>query len=473
MSDFLNNFSNDKYKKQVIEEQEETKKAEDSEKEQEVNKSSGESQKKTKITTDKVSNKQPITREVGSIKTVGDSKLQLSGAAFEEEKVEIDSDYNHFLLKRTITICATIIISILIFVGAYIYLNQTVAITLVDKSQTEAEKWLEKNDVNYDIVEIESNDVEPGIVISQSIPTGERIGQLDMQSLEVSSGPDMSEVVDLSGLKGKSKEEVTSFIEDNMLFNASTKYEYSDKVDSDKLIRIDFEDDSVTTKNYTREAKANFILSKGSKSDKKNLKVENFVDQTTDKVYEWNADSGVMIDEQQVSSDIPAGYIVSQSIEPGEMVGFGDILTVEVSKGPGEAVPYLIGYDLDSAQSIADDSGIVLEPTESYSNSDNGLIVAQSISSGESIYPEEESLKVTVSLGKPFIDDMTGSNLGSAVSMINGLNSQGANLTYTTSEVALTDEDKEMGLTSGMIKSISGANQFVSTGSNIEIVTYA
>lgn len=472
MSDFLNNFSGDKYKKQVTEEKEDSKTVSGSEEKTLSNPTNEADEKSPSLTTDK-KKQQPYTKEVNSIKAFDDNQLQLSGAAFEEEKVEIDSDYNQFLLKRTITICATIIISILIFVGAYMYLNQTVAITLVDKSQTEAKKWLEKNGVNYDIVEVESTEVEPGVVISQSIPKGERIGQLDMQSLEVSSGPDMTEVVDLSSLKGKTKDEVNAFIESNMLLNATTTYEYSEKVDSDKLIRIEFEDDSVTTKNYTREAKVTFVLSKGNKGEKKNLKVENFVNQTTDKVYEWNADSGVMIDEEKVSSDIPAGYIVSQSIEAGEMVGFGDILTVEVSKGPGEAVPYLIGYDLETAQDLADENGISLEPAEQYSNGASGLIVDQSIASGESIYPEEESLRVTVSLGQPFIDDMTGSSLGSAVSMINSLNSQGANLTYTTSEVSLTDEEKEMGLTSGMIKTIGGANQFVSTGSNIEIVTYA
>lgn len=448
MSDFLNNFSNDKYKKQITEKQD----ANELEVSQEELKS--DSQQVVKNNTDNL-------------------KLELSGAAFEEEKISIDTDYNRFLLKRTIVICATIVAIILVLVGSYIYSNQTVAITLVDKSQTEAVKWLKDNGVNYDLLTVESNEKASGTVISQSIPSGEKIGVLDLQTIEVSTGPNMDEVVKLTGLEGKSKQEISNLIDDKMLVNASLKYEYSDIVANDKLIRIDYDDDSVTAKNYTRSAKAEFVISKGSKEDKKNVKVDNFVNQTTDKVYEWNQDTGIMVDEQLVSSKIPAGYIVSQSVEPGTMLGFGDVITVEVSKGPGEYTPYLIGYNLEDATAIAGESNISLESSEVYSDSSAGIIVSQSKSEGESIYPDEESLKVSVSLGQPFINDISGGNIGDAVAMINELNSQGANLTYTTDEVALSKEDKESGLVSGSVKSISNSNSFVSPGTNLLITVYS
>lgn len=444
MSNFLNNFSPDKYKSITSDEQ---------------------------VVEPASLERQPSNEEVEH--SPNELKLELTGAAFDDEKISIDTDYNQFLYKRTIIICLTIFAIIVVLVGTNLYLHQTVAITLVDKSQTEAEKWLKSNDVNYDLIEVESDQYKRGTVISQSIPSGEKIGVLDLQTIEVSTGPDMDQVVKLTDLTGKSKQEVSDFIDSKLLVNTSISYEYSDKVDADQLIRIDFEDDSVTADNYTRAATANFIISKGSREDKKNVKVLNFVSQTTDKVYEWNQDTGIMIDEQQISSDIPAGYIVSQSSEPGTMLGYGDILTLEVSKGPGEYTPYLIGYNLDEATSIASDSGISLEPTERYSDSSAGIIISQDKSEGESIYPEEESLEVDVSLGKPFISDLTGASLGDLVMVINELNTQGANLTYTTTDVAISDEDREQGVTSGTIKSMSNSNSFVSPGSNIKVKVYS
>lgn len=444
MSDFLNNFSNDKYKKQVMEDKENH---------------------------DTIENKQESEQQL--VKSEGNElKLELSGAAFEEEKISIDKDYNQFLFKRTVVICVTIIVAILIFAFGYWYMNQTVAITLVDKSQTDAVKWLDDNKVNYDLITVESQEKPSGTVISQSIPSGEKIGVLDLQTIEVSSGPNMAEVVKLTGLEGKSKEQINNLIENQMLVNASLKYEYSDKVDNDKLIRIDFEDDSVTENNYTRSAKAEFVISKGSKEEKKNVKVDNFVNQTIDSVYEWNQDTGIMVDEEQVPSDIPEGYIVSQSVEPGTMLGYGDVITVEISKGPGEYTPYLIGYNIDDATEVAAEINLSLEPAESYSDSNAGVVIYQSKSEGESIYPEEESLKVTVSLGQPFITDMSGATIGDLASMINDFNTQGANISYTTTEVALSDEDKEAGVQSGTIKSISNANSFVNVGSTLTVEVY-
>ncbi len=447
MSNFLNNFSNDNYKKQVADEEQTEQPLETPSKENE------ESHNLTKTDSN-------------------DLKLELTGAAFEDEKISIDKDYNQFLFKRTVVICATIVAVILIIVSTNLYLNQTVAITLVDKTQTEAVKWLDSNDVNYDLITVESKEKPSGTVLSQSIPSGEKIGVLDLQTIEVSSGPNMDEVVKLTDLEGKTKQQISDFIDKQMLVNASLKYEYSDTVATDKFIRVDFEDDSVTEKNYTRSAKADFVISKGSKEDKKNVKVNNFVNQTIDSVYEWNQDTGIMIDEEQVASDIPEGYIVSQSVEPGTMLGYGDILSVQISKGPGEYTPYLIGYDIDDATAIADDINLSLEPTESYSDSAAGVIVYQSKVEGESIYPEEESLKVTVSLGQPFITDMTGATVGDVASMINDFNSQGANLSYVTEEVSLSDEDREAGISSGTVKSISNQNSFVNVGSTLTVEVY-
>lgn len=444
MSDFLNNFSKEKYKKQVEE-----------------------SQEQVDFKTENSSSDISEGNEQEGL------KLQLTGAAFEEEKVSIDKDYNEFLFKRTVVICATIVVVVLIFMGSYMYLNQTVAITLVDKTQAEAEKWLKDNGVKYDIVNVQSNEKPSGTVLTQSIPSGDKIGVLDLEKIEVSTGPNMDEVVDLTGLKSKTKEEIKTFIDSKMLSNASVTSEYSDKVKADRLIRMDFEDDSVTAKNYTRSAKVDFVISKGSREDKKNVKVENFVDQTTDKVYEWNTDTGIMVDEVPVSSDIPVGYIVSQSVAPGTMMGYGDIITLEVSKGPGVYTPNLIGYTIDDATAIAEKSKIPLEPTEKYSDGTAGYIIDQSMYEGESFYPDEDTLNVTVSLGQPFINDMSGSSLGDAVAMINELNTQGANLTYSTKNVKLTADDKEQGMTSGMIKSISNSNSFVSPGANITIEVYS
>ncbi|WOO89274.1 PASTA domain-containing protein [Mollicutes bacterium LVI A0078] len=179
-----------------------------------------------------------------------------------------------------------------------------------------------------------------------------------------------------------------------------------------------------------------------------------------------------MVDEQEVTSENPQGYIVSQSVEPGEMVGFGDTITIEVSKGPGEFVPNLVGYPLDQAEEFATDNNLTIDSEEEYSNSDSNYVIDQSLISGTVFYPEEDTMHVTISLGMPFVSDMTGGSEGEFALMINEFNKASAGLSYTVSKVGLSDEDKEAGLKSGMIKSQSISNEYTPIGSNIELVVY-
>lgn len=441
MSNFLNNFSEENYKKNNSDDT------------------------KSQYMDDKSEKEITLRKDKKNL-------IELKGNAFEEERIEIDTSHNQFVLKRTAIICATVIICLLLILGVYVYSNQTVSINFVGKTETEAINWLEKNNVNYDITEIESTDATEGIILSQSIAVGEKIRPMELQTLEVSKGPNMTEIVPLSELNGKSKEEIKKFVDEKAIVNSTFKNEYSDTISADNLIRVEFEDDSVSQKNYTREDKVTFIISKGAKSEKKTLKVDNFVNETTDKVYEWVGDSGVMIDENQVASEKPEGYIVSQSLKAGDMVGYGDVLSIDVSKGSGEIVPYLVGYTLDEAQTIADGINLTTEPSEIYSDSESGIVVSQSLESDSVFFPDEDTMKIKISLGQPFISDMTGATVGDFVMTIQELNKQGANLFYTTTYSEITDKEKEEGIVSGTIKNQSISNEFVPIGSTINIEVY-
>lgn len=398
--------------------------------------------------------------------------VKLKGGAFQEEEISYDQSYHMYKFRNIAVICATLIILVSIGTGIYLYNSQTLAITLTGMTQEEAVKWLDDNKVSYDKVTEESLTVDSGVIISQQIPAGEKITRSDLQVITVSSGPNLTEVVKLKEFESKSKPEIEALIESRALVNTDIVYEYSDTVDKDKLIRIEFENEGITVDNYTRSEPVKFIVSKGAKGDDKTKKVENFVNKQTDSVAEWVGDEGIIISEVQVVSELPEGYIVSQSVEPGTMLGFGDIIEIEVSKGLGTIVPSVIGYSEDGAAQILSDAGISYEVKEIYSSSDHGVVIDQSLASGSNYFEDSPSLVITKSLGNVFIDDLTGSTLREANDMINNLNSQGANVSYYTEEVERTDDQIEEGITSGTIKSNTSANKYVNPGTEIKITLY-
>ncbi len=443
MSNFLNNFQDSNYK------------------------SSAEDNEKVDIDVE-----EQQSEEKFEIKARSRKNIKETGGAFAEEEIEIDQNFHQFRFKRTVAICATIVTSLVMLIVLYLLMNQTVAITLVDKPESEAIAWLDDKNVNYDIVRKESNEFANGVVMSQSIPAGERIGFGDQQQITVSTGPSLTEIVELTGLDGKTKQEIEAFVEEKAITNVKYTSEYSTKVPADQLIRISFEDDSITTKNYTRKNKVEFIISKGDKSDKKNTKVNNFVNQKSDAVLSWIEGTGIMLDEKQVASDIPPGYVVSQSVEPGTMLGFGDIFSIEVSKGPGTPMPNLIGYTVEDAMDVARESKITFETKQKYSSGTVGTIVDQSVAVGAGVF-EDDAISVTESLGNPFISSMDGSNLGDFASTINELNKQGAGLTYSTENAKMSQKDIENGAQKGTIKSISYQNQFVGVGTHLVVTLYS
>ncbi len=154
------------------------------------------------------------------------------------------------------------------------------------------------------------------------------------------------------------------------------------------------------------------------------------------------------------------------------MLGFGDIIEIEISKGLGTIVPSVIGYSEEGAVQILFDAGISYEVKEKYSSSDHGVVIDQSLASGSNYLEDSPSLVITKSLGNVFIDDLTGSTLREANDMINNLNSQGANVSYYIEEVERTDDQIEEGITSGTIKSNTSANKYVNPGTEIKITLY-
>lgn len=481
-NNFLNNFSDRQYRKDENEEQNtadtEAVKAEktaddSSETTDETGKESSEKVPKkssgtrfSRKSVDNIDNK-PANDEVAA----KPSSIKLNGDAFRSEEVSIDPTFNEFKFKRTLTICITIIIIFIISIGLFVALNFDKAVTVTGKTEADAVAVLEDDKIKYDIAYEISADVEAGVVISQSIPAGDTIGLFDMQLLVVSSGADPEENVDLSELTSKRLVDIEEFIADKSLTNATITYENSDSVAQDQLIRIDFEDETVTKKNYRRKDKVTYVISKGKVGETKNIVVENFKNKTLDDVNTWGTEKGIIIESVQVTNDKPSGYVLKQDVAYGSKLGAGDVLTVTVSKGPGESTPNFIGLTQSEAEQLASDNSVTVEVTTKYSDSVKvGIVMSQSIASGKPFYSETDTVKLTISEGKPFISDLSGSYVNEAITSITELNNMGANLTY---EVIYVNPGKnETEAVKGTVKKTNRYGEYVGIGSHIKIYVY-
>ena len=159
------------------------------------------------------------------------------------------------------------------------------------------------------------------------------------------------------------------------------------------------------------DPKAGKKVRKGSKVDlrvssgKKTVDMPNFVGMDEDNVKRNASKLGFKnITVEKVESDrFDSGKVVSQNIPAGtEIVPKDKELIIQVSSGKKKvSMPNLVGEDSSRAESVIASYGFKnVSYKEEYSDKEAGTVISQSIRSGSSIIPSEESLEIIISKGK-------------------------------------------------------------------------
>ena len=159
------------------------------------------------------------------------------------------------------------------------------------------------------------------------------------------------------------------------------------------------------------DPKAGKKVRKGSKVDlrvssgKKTVDMPNFVGIDEENVRRNASKLGFKnITVEKVESDrYDTGKVVSQNIPAGtEIVPKEKELIIQVSSGKKKvSMPNLVGEDSSRAESVIASYGFKnVSYKEEYSDKEAGTVISQSIRSGSSIIPSEESLEIIISKGK-------------------------------------------------------------------------
>lgn len=137
---------------------------------------------------------------------------------------------------------------------------------------------------------------------------------------------------------------------------------------------------------------------------KETFKLDNVTGMDYDQAQSQLENDGLKVSlEFEYSDSVDKNEVIRTSPEAGSQVAEGDTVTIVASKGKETkyvTVPYVIGYDLDTAISMIKDAGLTYDGKSSdYSDSvSKGEVMNQSIGSGQSV-EEGTSITLTVSLG--------------------------------------------------------------------------
>ena len=264
-------------------------------------------------------------------------------------------------------------------------------------SKFEAMFYLKQHNLSYEFEEIFSSTTKRGFVVKQSVKAGTMVKiNSDKIIISISKGPEIK----IPNLKGMSMSEITQWVIKNKLKLEFTD-KYDDTIDENSVISANYKQGDVVAEGTLIKV----VVSRGklimpefkSYSDFKN----------------WADKYSINYEEQREFSDsINMGDVIRYSHKKGATIKNNDSITVTISDGKETTVPNVVGLTKDAAANKLKGAGFGYNFVYSYSNTEKGKVVKQSISAGSKV-SQGATITVTISNGpRPASSSGGGSSSG-------------------------------------------------------------
>lgn len=346
-----------------------------------------------------------------------------------------------FKNKRTIALLVTTgtLLVLTSAILAFIFLIPEKKIEIPDflnKTKLEVETWMFDNDLTEERVTLtyEYNEtVEKDIVVSQSIVAGEKLKKDELLSITLSNGFDPELVVTLPDFTGMTYENINQWFIDNKFSDVTYEYIPDEKIQKDIFIKSNL---------ATNEAHRNEVIvisiSVGTESVGVDITMPDFADYTKANIQAWGKTNNMAITFKNEASDkVAANKVISQSPKAGEATKTGEKVTVTISTGKGITAIKFDGKTKKDVDAWAKTNSIKITYVDAYdSKVASGTVITNKPNSGT--IAANSTMTVTVSIGKPSIDNYTNKSIASFQTYIDGLNKNSANLKLTITEVQST-----------------------------------
>ncbi|MBH5334420.1 Stk1 family PASTA domain-containing Ser/Thr kinase [Streptomyces pactum] len=245
--------------------------------------------------------------------------------------------------RRLLALIAAVLVALGVGAGVwYISAGQFTKVPgVIGLPQAEAERKLDGEGLDAEIVREFSDVVPKGKVIETDPGVGERIRNTGTVTLRISQGPPRTEVPNVVGMP---LTEAKAKIKDAGLTVGKVTRRFSDETPAGRVLATD---PGAGTERRPDSAVA-LTVSKGEPIDVPDVIGDPGADAESD-LHE--AGFKVEFAEERVFSEQDAGAVAEQSPAEGEQAARGDTITLTLSKGPRMIeVPDVEGDDVDDAQ---------------------------------------------------------------------------------------------------------------------------
>lgn len=382
-----------------------------------------------------------------------------------------DEDISEVYTKRlkNIFLGSTAIILFLASIGGGLILFYRVSIpNFINKTIVEAQQWADENAMKLNITQEYNLHYEEKIIFEQGKDSYKYIGESPVIiPLKVSLGADPDEKIILPNFTEMTKSAIETWKKENVATNIKIVEEMNETIATGDFIRIEFPTTSITTQNYRRKDSAIIYISNGNNEVIEEIEMPDFYQQSKAKVDSWAAENNMTITYiKEYSTSVNQNTILNQNIAAGEKINKTTEIIITISQGLVFIVPNYSQYTQSSAAYV--DSRFTTNIINTYHDGvAAGGFISQSIASGTYLY-EDDARDITIyfSLGKPYIENLAGTNESQIATYFNNINTKGANLTYTINHIVGTAEQ------AGTVSHMNMHTGLFNINSHFEIYVY-
>ncbi|MCH4887901.1 PASTA domain-containing protein [Acidaminobacter sp. JC074] len=266
----------------------------------------------------------------------------------------------------------------------------------------EIQRWIKDNKLSGINISYEhSASMDKGTVISLEFIDGDKSSFVRKNRVKVvvSKGVEaLTDTLTMPDLYGKTKREVLKWALDNKI-ELDIKEDYSDYVEKDSVISQDIPKDN----KINRTDKVTLVISKGQA-----IPVPDFMNLTSSEASELAKLYDLRLFIKSVPSSGQEDRILYQDVNPNDLAGKDDIITLHVSKRSlTNPIPDLVGMTKSQASEIMSVHKIKVVFKLAYSTEKEDLVISQSHAPG-SVVHENDVVTVLVSSGQIQIPDFKG-----------------------------------------------------------------
>ena len=129
-------------------------------------------------------------------------------------------------------------------------------------TENDAQLWARNNGILLQIEQEYNDDMEAGKVLSQNVAEGTQVKKGEFVKLTVSLGHDLSVTFPIPDIMSMTKNEIDTWAAENFMTKVRVTTEFSDLVESGKVIRFEINDNTVVNE-VRRDSPVYVIISKG------------------------------------------------------------------------------------------------------------------------------------------------------------------------------------------------------------------